>query len=110
MMATHIGSDSSTAKASAADKLQMPRERLALEEFERAERRRTAQDEMQSDYRSATEKIGAWERLHGLQLPRDPNHVILRVVAGRTGLSMEAVIEEQSRRAVRQAGSVTSAP
>jgi hypothetical protein len=101
MTATRIGSNSSTANASAAGKLQMPMDRLVLEQRERAERRRSARDEMQSDYRSAAEKISAWERLHGLQLPRDPNHVILRVVARLTGLRMEAVIEEQSRRAVR---------
>jgi hypothetical protein len=84
----------------------MPMDRLVLEQLERAQRRRAARDEMQSDHRSAAERISAWERLHGLQLPRDPNHVILRVVARRTGLSMEAVINEQSRRAVRQPSAV----
>ncbi len=101
MTATLIGSDSSTVDG----KRQMPLDRLMLEQLERAERRRAARSEMQSDHGSVAEKISAWERLHGLRLPRDPNHLILRVVARCTGLRMEAVIEEQRLRATRQAGS-----
>src|SRR5262245_43797007 len=95
MTAILVGSDSSPGNVSPDGKLQMPMDRLALEQRDRAERRRTARDEMQSDHHTASERIRAWERLHGLQLPHDPNHVVLRVVARRTGLNMNAVIEEQ---------------
>jgi hypothetical protein len=75
-----------------------PLDRLATEQFEQAERRRAARREMQADHSSAAERVRAWERLHGLQLPRDPNHPVLRVVALDTGLSIETVLQEQRQR------------
>jgi hypothetical protein len=75
-----------------------PFDRLAAEQLERAERNRAAREEMRSDQSSVPQKIRAWEKLHGLQLPRDPNHLILRVIAQQTGLSMHAVLEEQHGR------------
>jgi hypothetical protein len=105
-----IGPDSSAATATAAaDNRLLPMDRLLQEQLERARRRRSARDEMQSDQRSAAEKIRAWERLHALQLPRDPNHIVLRVVSRCTGLRMEAVLEEQRLRAGRRADSATQA-
>jgi hypothetical protein len=104
-----IGPDSSAANAVAAGNRSLPMDRLLLEELERARRRRSARDEMQSDQRSAAEKIRAWERLHALQLPCDPNHIVLRVVSRCTGLRMEAVLEEQRLRAGRRADSSTQA-
>jgi len=78
--------------------LEPPLDRLANEQFERAERRRAARREMQADHSSAAERIRAWERLHGLRLPRDPNHMALRLVALGTGLSIETVLQEQRQR------------
>ena len=82
----------------AADPATAPFDRLAAEQLERAERNRVTREEMRSDHSSVTQRIRAWEKLHGLQLPRDPNHLILRQIAKQTGLSMHAVLDEQSVR------------
>jgi len=92
-----FGFDSSARRADTLG-LEPPLDRLANEQFEQAERRRAARREMQADHSSAAERIRAWERLHGLQLPRDPNHAALRLVAVGTGLSIETVLQEQRQR------------
>ena len=76
------------------------RERLALEEEER-ERRRTGQfDELRSEINSVPVRIRAWEKMHGLRLPSDPAHPILRVIASTTGISLACLREEQQARRV----------
>jgi hypothetical protein len=82
----------------ASDPAKLPLDRLATEQLERAQRNRAAREEMRSDLSSAAQKIRAWEKLHGLQLPRDPNHLILRLIAKQTRLSIQAVLEEQGTR------------
>lgn len=74
-------------------------DRIAVEQLEREESRRAAREQMQSSHSSAADKIRAWERLHGLQLPRDPTHMVLMLVARRTGLTLRAVLDEQRFRA-----------
>lgn len=49
-------------------------------------------------------RIQLWERRHGLALPRNPQHALLPFVAASTGLQIEQVLEEQTRRALRRAG------
>jgi hypothetical protein len=98
MTTPFTGSDSPASNAAAVGKQPLLTDRLVLEQLERAQRRRSARDDMQSSYRSAAEKIRAWERLHGLQLPHDPNHPVLRSVSEGTGLEMEVVLEEQRLR------------
>jgi len=78
------------------------RERLALEEEER-ERKRTNQfEELRSEVNSVPIRIRAWEKMHGLRLPSDPAHPILRVIASTTGISLACLREEQQARRVNQ--------
>jgi hypothetical protein len=86
-----------------------PLDRLVHEQMERAERRRAAREQMQSSGLPPAEKIRAWERLHGLQLPHDPDHIVLRLVAKGTGLTLREVLNEQSsRRAALNAKKIAS--
>jgi len=73
-------------------------ERLALEERERAQRRRLELAEQRSDLNPPDVRIRAWERLHALRLPRDPGHPVLGVIAISTGLTLSQVRAEQSAR------------
>lgn len=77
-------------------------ERLALEERERALRRRLELAEQRSDVNPPEVRIRAWEKLHALRLPQDPVHPILEVVASDTGLTLSQVRAEQSARAARR--------
>jgi hypothetical protein len=52
-----------------------------------------------SPMKDPQERIGIWERLHALRLPRAPGHVLVRVIAKQTRLTVSQVHEEQQRRA-----------
>jgi len=78
-------------------------ERLAHEEFERAEKRRLELAEQRSDLNPPDIRIRTWERIHELRMPSDPAHPILDVIALGTGLTLEQVREEQRTRATRRA-------
>lgn len=54
---------------------------------------------LRSDSTSPEERIRLWERLYGLNLPREGDHKLLAVIAVQTKLSMAAIREEQQRRA-----------
>jgi len=73
-------------------------ERLALEDLERAQRRRLELAEQRSDLNPPDVRIRAWEKLHALRLPRDPGHPVLAVIAISTGLTLLQVRAEQSAR------------
>lgn len=77
-------------------------ERLALEERERAQRRRLELAEQRSDLNPPEVRIRAWEKLHALRLPQDPGHPVLDVVAISTGLTLSQVRAEQSARVARR--------
>jgi hypothetical protein len=47
-------------------------------------------------------RIALWESLHGLALPRDPNHPLIAVIADDTQLDVAEVLAEHERRAVNQ--------
>ncbi|MBV9344247.1 MAG: hypothetical protein JO341_06605 [Gammaproteobacteria bacterium] len=79
-------------------------ERLAHEEFERAEKRRLDLAEQRSDLNPPEVRIRTWERIHALRLPSDPAHPILDVIAVSTRLTLEDVRAEQRTRAARAAG------
>lgn len=79
-------------------------ERLALEQQERAEKRRLELAEQRSDLNPPEVRIRTWERLHGLRLPSDPDHPIVDVIAVSTRLTLEEVHREQQVRAARAAG------
>jgi hypothetical protein len=82
----------------ALDLLADHRERLALEEEERVRKRTSQLEELRSEVNSAPVRIRAWEKMHGLRLPSDPAHPILRVIASNTGISLACLREEQQAR------------
>jgi hypothetical protein len=69
-------------------------------EKERADERRRALNEQTSMSHDPHERIMIWERLHGLQLPRDEAHPLVDVIAEQTKLSRQEVAQEQARRAL----------
>ncbi len=86
---------------STSDLVKTPAERLAHEEYERAEKRRLELAEQRSDLNPPDVRIRTWERIHALRLPSDPAHPILDVIAVSTRLTIEEVREEQRARATR---------
>ena len=78
-------------------------ERLALEQQERAEKRRLDLAEQRSDLNPPEVRIRTWEKIHGLRLPSDPDHPIVDVIAVSTRLTLEEVRKEQQLRAARAA-------
>jgi len=76
-------------------------ERVAQEQQERAERRRSELAEQRSDLNPPEVRIRTWERIHGLTLPSDPDHPIVDVIAISTRLTVDEVKREQQLRAAR---------
>jgi hypothetical protein len=66
---------------------------------ERAALRDSEIEAQASPMKDAQERIGIWERLHALSLPRAPEHVLVKVIARQTRLTIGQVHEEQQRRA-----------
>lgn len=60
--------------------------------------RRSQIEEQSSPLLSAEERVRRWEALHGLRLPVDANHRLVRVIAADTALAVEQIHEEQKRR------------
>jgi hypothetical protein len=86
-------------------------ERLALEELERAQRRRLELAEQRSDLNPPDVRIRAWEKVHALRLPGDPSHPVLDVIAIATGLTLAQVQDEQrARGALRTARTLQPEP
>jgi len=82
------------------------RERLATQEQERLERKRSQREELRSDSRTADERIRSWEQLHGLRLPVSANHPVIQVIVADTRLTLEEVLAEQQARAARSSPAV----
>jgi len=74
------------------------RARLAMEQSHAAERRQTELLELTAAANGPGARIRAWERTHGLSLPRSAAHPVLKFLAVATHLSLEQVHEEQARR------------
>ena len=74
------------------------RTRLALQQSVVEERRRAELLELTATENTPTARIRAWERTHGLTLPRGAAHPVLNSVAAATSLTIEQVRDEQSRR------------
>jgi hypothetical protein len=49
-------------------------------------------------------RIALWESRHGLALPRDPKHPLMRIIAANTDLDVTQVLAECERRAVLRVG------
>jgi hypothetical protein len=77
------------------------RTRLAIEERERAERRRIELAEQSSNLNPPDVRIRTWEKLHGLRMPTDAMHPILDIIAIGTRLTLEDVLEEQRARSAK---------
>lgn len=74
------------------------RARIAHEDAEREERRQADLAELSSIRNAPGERVRIWERMHGLALPRSPNHNLLDVIAIATHLELAQVQEEQRLR------------
>jgi hypothetical protein len=86
------------------------RARLAHQQAENAERRKFDLAEQSSRLKTAEERIRIWERLHEVNLPRDPEHRLIAIIAANTGLSAAEVRDEQRRRAeLKQAATISGA-
>jgi hypothetical protein len=79
------------------------RARLVHQQAEAAERRRNDLAEQSSRLKTAEERIRIWERIHEVNLPRDPAHRLVDIIATNTGLTGSDVREEQQRRAMLRA-------
>jgi hypothetical protein len=79
------------------------RARLVHQQAEAAERRRTDLAEQCSRLKTAEERIRIWERIHEVNLPRDPAHRLVEIIATNTGLTDADVRDEQQRRATLRA-------
>lgn len=75
------------------------RQKIQREAQERAALRHTELEAQASPAKDARERIEIWERLHALHLPRAPGHVLVKVIARQTRLTVGQVHEEQQRRA-----------
>ena len=76
--------------------------RLANER--KASERRSELDSLTAPTLSPHERISAWERIHALTLPRSTDHPLAGLIASRTGLTLEDITVEQSRRRERAGG------
>jgi hypothetical protein len=74
------------------------RQRLADEQFERAERKRMELAGQRSELNDAKARIRAWEKVHALRLPTSPTHPVLQVIAEATDLALKDVLDEQRER------------
>ena len=75
------------------------RARLAHVQAEALERRQHQLNEQSSPHNTPSDRIRIWERLHQVELPRNPAHRLVAVIAANTGLSAEEVLAEQRVRA-----------
>jgi hypothetical protein len=79
------------------------RARLVHQQAEAAERRRVDLAEQSSRLKTAEERIRIWERIHEVNLPKDPAHRLVDIIATNTGLTDADVRDEQQRRAMLRA-------
>jgi hypothetical protein len=76
-------------------------ELLAAEAQQKAHQRQLELEELRSDLNSAERRVRTWEKLHGLSLPRDPDHPILDLIASKTRLTLQEVQDVQRDDAAR---------
>jgi len=76
------------------------RRKIREAEQERAALRAGELASQVSPTKDAEARIRIWERLHALRLPRSSSHVLVRVIAAQTRLTIGEVNEEQRRRTI----------
>jgi hypothetical protein len=74
------------------------RARIAVEQAHSEEQRRIELLELSATANAPEARIRAWERTHGLTLPRGLTHPVLNSVAAATRLTLDQVHAEQRRR------------
>ena len=79
------------------------RVRIAREKAEREAHHQQELKQQAATHNTPYQRIRWWEHLHALTLPRTSNHPLLQVVANQTGLSLEQVRDEQTRRSIAAA-------
>ena len=79
------------------------RRKIREAERERAALRADELAAQVSPTKDAEARIRIWERLHALCLPRSSSHVLVRVIAAQTQLTIGEVQEEQRRRTIEVA-------
>jgi hypothetical protein len=92
-----------TPRPLSSDLIKSHSERIAEEERERKKKRSLELAEQRSDLNPPELRIRAWERMHGLRMPSDPEHPVLDVIAVSTRLTLAEVQQEQRMRAERSA-------
>ena len=85
------------------DPLRTHAELLAEQAQEKAYQRQLQLEELKSELNSAERRVRTWEKVHGLTLPRNPNHPILDLIAIKTRLTLQEVLQVQSSDAARRA-------
>ena len=85
------------------DPLRTHAELLAEQAQEKAYQRQLELEELKSDLNSAERRVRTWEKVHGLLLPRSPSHPILDLIAVKTRLTLQEVLQVQSSDAARRA-------
>ncbi len=86
------------------------RGRLASLRAEALEHWRMQLAEQSSVLNSPSDRIRIWERRHQIDLPRDPGHRLIKLIAANTGLSAEEVQAEQRLRAEARKTVVVTTP
>ena len=82
------------------------RARLAMAQLQADDRRRNELSELTAVTNTPDARIRAWERTHGLSLPRSAAHPVLSSVAAATHLTLDQVLAEQRRRLMPAPASV----
>lgn len=79
------------------------RQRRALEEQERADLKVADQAQQCAAWNSVASRIQAWEKVHHLRMPSDPQHPVLGAIAVATQLTLEDIQSEQQLRSAQRA-------
>ena len=85
------------------------RERMARLQTEALERRQQLLRDQSSPLNTPSARIKLWENLHQLEMPRNPEHRLISVIAENTSLSLEEVRAELRLRVEAPSASVAMA-
>jgi hypothetical protein len=75
------------------------RQRMVILQAEAVYRRQRELSEQCEPSKTASDRIRIWERLHQIDLPSNPAHRLVGVIAAQTGLAPDEVRTEQRLRA-----------
>lgn len=75
------------------------RARIERAQLEAAEKRAQSLLDQRSTDNSPDTRVRAWEKLHQVRLPKDPEHSVLLLIAQQTGMTLADVQDVQRQRA-----------